>query len=54
MGRVRNKWWNCNNNFDSIPIYKKGKGLPIGNMTSQILAIFYMNGLDNYIKENFG
>ena len=34
-----------------IPIYEKGKGLPIGNMTSQILAIFYLNNLDHFIKE---
>ena len=34
-----------------IPIYEKGKGLPIGNMTSQILAIFYLNDLDHFIKE---
>ena len=27
------------------------KGLGIGNMTSQILAIFYLNDLDHYIKE---
>lgn len=37
--------------INSLPIYKKGKGLPIGNMTSQILAIFYLNDLDHYIKE---
>ena len=37
-----------------IPLYQKGKGLPIGNMTSQILAIFYMNDVDHYIKENLG
>ena len=36
---------------DRIPIYEKGKGLPIGNMTSQILAIFYLNNLDHFIKE---
>lgn len=35
----------------NIPYYKKGKGLAIGNMTSQILAIFYLNELDHYIKE---
>ena len=35
----------------SIPLYKLGKGLPIGNMTSQLLAIFYLNDLDHYIKE---
>jgi len=27
------------------------KGLGIGNMTSQILAIFYLNDMDHYIKE---
>lgn len=35
----------------NIPLYQKGKGLPIGNMTSQILAILYLNELDYYIKE---
>lgn len=34
-----------------IPRYEKGKGLPIGNMTSQILAIYFLNDLDHYIKE---
>lgn len=37
--------------LDSIPRYHLHKGLPIGNMTSQILAIFYLNDLDHYIKE---
>lgn len=37
--------------LDSIPHYHLHKGLPIGNMTSQILAIFYLNDLDHYIKE---
>jgi len=32
--------------------YSYGKGLSIGNMTSQILAIFYLNDLDHFIKEN--
>lgn len=31
--------------------YEKGKGLPIGNMISQILAIYYLNDLDHFIKE---
>lgn len=35
-----------------IPYYFKGKGLPIGNMTSQFLAIFYLNELDYYIKNS--
>ncbi len=40
------------NNIDiGAYLYKKDKGLPIGNMTSQILAIFYLNELDHYIKE---
>ena len=30
---------------------KKGYSLPIGNLTSQILGIFYLNNLDHYIKE---
>lgn len=37
--------------IDRIPLYKEGKGLPIGNMTSQIMAIYYLNELDHYIKE---
>ena len=34
-----------------IPVYEKDKGLPIGNMTSQVIATFYLNELDHYIKE---
>ena len=37
--------------LDMIPFYEKGKGIPIGNMSSQIFAIFYLNDLDHYIKE---
>mgnify|MGYP001863926761 CR=1 FL=1 len=37
--------------LESIPLYENGKGLPIGNMTSQIFAIFYLNELDHFIKE---
>lgn len=37
--------------LDAIPFYHPGKGLPIGNMTSQIFAIFYLNDLDHFIKE---
>ena len=36
---------------DNLPNYKKGKGFPIGNMTSQIIATFYLNELDHFIKE---
>lgn len=38
--------------FDIIDSEKNGLG--IGNMTSQILAIFYLNDLDHYIKEKLG
>lgn len=34
-----------------IPHYETGKGLSIGAMTSQFLAIFYLNDVDHYIKE---
>lgn len=34
-----------------IPMYPKGKGLPIGNMSSQILAIYFLNDFDHYVKE---
>jgi len=35
----------------SLPEYKNGKGLPIGNMSSQFIAIMYLNELDHFIKE---
>ncbi len=35
-----------------LPRYKKGTGLPIGNETSQILAVYYLSELDHFIKEN--
>lgn len=35
-------------------IYEYDKGLAIGNQTSQVLAIYYLNGLDHYIKEKLG
>ena len=38
--------------INKIPLYKCGKGLPIGNMSSQFLAILYLNELDHFIKNN--
>ena len=35
-----------------IPIYYYNKGLPIGNMTSQFLSIYYLHKLDNFIVHN--
>ena len=46
--------------WDSFPKEKslfyapKGCGLPIGNLTSQVFANFYMNELDHYIKHDLG
>ncbi len=40
--------------LERIPMYHKGKGLPIGNMSSQIFALLYLNGLDHFIKEDLG
>lgn len=37
-----------------IPYYYNGKGLGIGSLSNQIFAIFYLNGIDHYIKENLG
>jgi len=31
-----------------------GKGLPIGNLTSQFFANIYLNGFDHYVKEKLG
>ena len=43
--------WKSIEKLRNIPLYSYGKGLPIGNMSSQILAIFYLNDLDHFIKE---
>lgn len=52
---VKNKVIYYNNLFNTdIPIYRDGKGLSIGAMSSQFLAIFYLNDLDHYIKEELG
>ena len=52
---VRNKVIYYNNLYGTdIPMYGDGKGLSIGAMSSQFLAIFYLNDLDHYIKEELG
>ena len=46
--------------WDGLPPSKslftsgKGKGLPIGNLTSQIFANFYLNFFDHYVKYDLG
>lgn len=39
--------------IEKIPYYMEGKGLPIGNMSSQFLSIFYLNALDHKIIHDF-
>ncbi len=34
-----------------LPVMQPGRGLPIGNMTSQWFAVFYLDLLDRFIKE---
>ncbi|MDD2208462.1 MAG: hypothetical protein PHU45_03825, partial [Bacilli bacterium] len=36
------------NGANKIPEYKDGKGIPIGNLSSQFLAIFYLSKLHKY------
>lgn len=38
---------------EKIPLYNYGKGLPIGNMSSQFLSIFYLNALDHKIVHDY-
>ena len=42
------------NEIDKIPLIEYGKSLPIGNMTSQFLSIFYLYKLDHYIFNDLG
>lgn len=45
---------NRSNEINKLPFYEYDKGLPIGNMTSQFLSIFYLYELDHYIVNNLG
>ena len=42
---------NKNNNVN-LPCYNKGYGLPIGNLSSQCLSIYFLHKLDFYIIHN--
>ena len=42
---------NLKYNLD-LPVYKFGKGLSIGSVVNEMLAVFYLNDLDRLIKEN--
>lgn len=52
IDKVKNNNKELINSIKNIPLYKYGKGLPIGNMSSQVLAILYLNELDHFIKED--
>ena len=39
---------------DKLPRYEKGKGLGIGNLSSQCLSVFYLSEIDHYIVHNLG
>ena len=50
MGLLNNHYRKVIGEIKRIPLYEKGKGLPIGNMISQIMAVYYLNELDHFIK----
>ena len=39
------------NELKKIPLYEKDRGISIGCLSNQILALFYLNDIDHYIKE---
>ena len=47
--KINSLKYRYNKAIDNLPFYKNGKGLPIGNMTSQFFAIYYLSSLDHYI-----
>jgi len=49
----RKKWKDLPSD-KSLFLAHKSCGLPIGNLTSQIFANFYMNSLDHFIKHDLG
>lgn len=47
--KYSNKYLKNSKEINKLPLYEKDKGLPIGNMTSQFLSIFYLYKLDHKI-----
>lgn len=39
------------NELNNIPLYRKGYGFSIGCLSNQLLAVFFLNDIDHYIKE---
>jgi len=50
----RRKDWNGLPKSKSLFTVAKGKGLPIGNLTSQIFANFYLNFFDKFVVDTCG
>jgi len=48
----KNIFWLLVNVIDSFHSTQQGKGLPLGNLTSQLLMNVYMNEFDQFIKHN--
>ncbi|WP_415579509.1 RNA-directed DNA polymerase, partial [Elizabethkingia anophelis] len=46
--------WNGLPNSKSLFKSKKGCGLPIGNLTSQLFSNVYLNSFDHYLKNELG
>ncbi len=46
--------WNGLPRSKSLFLSRKGCGLPIGNLTSQVFANFYMSALDHYVEHDLG
>ena len=40
--------------IEELPYYENGNGLSIGNVCSQIMAVFYLSEIDNFIKRELG
>ena len=45
-GRLRDLLWEIINSFHA----EKGKGIPLGNLTSQLFSNIYLNPLDQFVK----
>ena len=39
------------NEIERIPLYEKGKGIALGNQTSQAFGLIYLYEFDHYVKE---
>ena len=47
------EWWDLLDREKSLFFIEPDKGIPIGNLISQLLANFYMSDFDKYVSERF-